>query len=86
MAMKKAVINIPETISGMDVQTNGVHPIILVNALSALTKHFAAILQQMAKDAVGDNPDLQAQYLDRLTKKHLGGNPGDQILDPNRLN
>ena len=59
--MKVAVVKIPEGIQGMDCQTNGVHAVVLVNALSMLQKHFARELVSMAKKEVGDNEKLQEQ-------------------------
>ncbi len=85
--MKKATIEIPEGINGMDVNTNGVHPIILVNALNLLQKHFARQLVKMAEKEVGKNPKLQEQWMDRLSKKYLGDNAGgDSKFDINQFN
>jgi len=84
--MKKATIVIPEEINGMDCQTDDIHPIILINALNMLLKHFARELIAEAKKNVGNNPKLQEQYLDRLTKKYLGDNPGNLKIDPNSFN
>lgn len=84
--MKQAIIKIPEGIQGMDVQTNDVHPIVLVNALNMLQKHFAEAIVAEAKWAVGNNPKLQEQYINRLTKKYLGENPGNLKIDPNSFN
>lgn len=84
--MKTAVLKIPEAIDGMDIQTNGVHPIVLLNAFRILEKHFARQLVELAKKEVGNNPKLQEQWLDRLTKKYLGENSGDLGIDPNLFN
>lgn len=84
--MPIATVKIPHTINGMDCQTNGVHPIVLVNAFRMLEKHFADVLVKMAREAVGNDPNQQAQWLDRLTKKHLGENPADLGIDPNNFN
>jgi hypothetical protein len=84
--MSTAVIKIPEGIDGMDCQSNGVHPIVLVNALDMLTKHYATQMAEMARKAVGNNPRAQEQWLDRLTKQYLGDNPGDREIDPNLFN
>lgn len=84
--MPEAIIKIPPGINGMDCQTNGVHPIVLINALEILKKHIAAQLVEIARKEVGDDPKQQEQYLDRLTKKHLGENPGDLRIDPNLFN
>lgn len=84
--MAKAIIKIPDGINGMNVQSNGVHPIVLINALNMLTKHYATQLAEMAQQAVGDDPKQQEQWLDRITKKHLGENPGDAKIDPNLFN
>jgi hypothetical protein len=84
--MNKAVVIIPANIHGMDCQTNGVHPIVMVNALNTLQKHFARQIVAMAEKAVGKNPKLQAQYIDRLTKQCLGDNPDDFKIDPNLFN
>lgn len=81
-----AVITIPIGITGMDCQTNDVHPIVMVNALQMLSKHFARELVELAKKEVGDNPKLQEQYFDRLTKQYLGDNPGDQKINIHSLN
>lgn len=83
---KNAIITIPESIDGMDCQSNDVHPIVMVNALQMLSKHFCQELVAMAEKEVGKNPKLQAQYIDRLTKQYLGGNPGDFKIDPNLFN
>jgi hypothetical protein len=83
---KPAVIKIPVDIEGMDCQSNDVHPIVMVNALQILQKHFARELVAMAEKEVGKNPKLQAQYMDKLTKQYLGGNPGDLRIDPNLFN
>lgn len=83
---KKAIITIPQDIHGMDCQSNDVHPIVMVNALQILSNHFARELVAMAEKAVGKNPKLQAQYMDRLTKQYLGDNPGDLKIDPNLFN
>lgn len=84
--MKKAVITIPENIEGLDVQTNGVHPIVLINALNMLVGHLARQIGVMAEKEVGKNPRLQEQWIDRTTKKYLGDNPDDIKLDPNSFN
>ena len=71
----------------MDCQTNGIHPIVMVNALNILIRHFAREIVKEAKGAVGENEILQGQYIDRLTKKYMGGDPGDLKLDDlNQLN
>lgn len=72
--MNKAVITIPDGITGMDITTNGVHPVVMVNALNMATRHFARELVAMARQAVGDDPAAQAQWLERITKKYLGDN------------
>lgn len=74
---KEAIIKIPDGIDGMDVQTNHVHPIVIVNALEMLQKHFARVLVSMAEVAVGKNAKAQERWLDEQTKKYLGDNPGD---------
>lgn len=84
--MATAIIKVPDGINGMEVESNGVHPIVLVNALNMLQKHYSRQLAEMARQAVGNNPRQQEQWLDRLTKKHLGENPGDLGLDPNLFN
>lgn len=71
---------------GIDVKTGDVHPIVMVNALQMLSKHFARELVAMAEKEVGKNPKLQEQWLDRMTKKYLGDNPGDRKIDINSLN
>lgn len=83
---KECVITIPEGIEGMDVQTNGVHPLILVNALNMLTKHFARSVIAEAEKAVGKNPKLQEQWIDKKTKQLLGDNPGDSKFDVDQMN
>lgn len=84
--MKKAVIKIPENIEGMEVNTNDIHPIVLVNALDMLQKHFARELVKMAEKEVGKNPKLQEQWLDRTTKKYLGDKGDFNIGDVNQFN
>lgn len=84
--MARAIIKIPSGIDKMEVETNGVHPIVLVNALNMLVGHFSRQLAEMARQAVGEDPEQQAQWLDRITKKHLGENPGDRTIDPNSFN
>lgn len=84
--MKPATVTIPPDIQGTDCQTNDVHPIVMVNALQILSKHFARELVKMAEKEVGKNPKLQEQYFDRLTKKYLGDNPGDFKIDIHSLN
>jgi hypothetical protein len=86
MGRQSARIIIPVDIHGVDVKTGDVHPIVMVNALQMLSKHFARELVAMAEKEVGENPKLQEQYFDRLTKKYLGENPGDIHLDPNLFN
>lgn len=71
---------------GIDVKTGDVHPIVMVNALQMLSKHFARELVKMAEKEVGKNQKLQEQWLDRMTKKHLGDNPNDIKFDPNAFN
>lgn len=83
---QSARVIIPVDLEGIDVKTGDVHPIVMVNALQMLSKHFARELVAMAKKEVGNNPKLQEQWMDRMTKKYLGDNPGDHKLDPNRLN
>ncbi len=84
--MNKASIIIPENIEGMEVSTNGVHPIVMVNALNMLVKHFSRQLVGMAEKEVGKNPKLQEQWLDRATKKYLGKDSGPTQEDINRWN
>lgn len=73
--MNKAIVTIPEGLSGMDITTNGVHPVVMLNGLNMAQKHFARELVAMAREAVGDDPKAQEQWLDRITKKYLGDNP-----------
>lgn len=86
MSEKNCIITIPPGIEGMDCQTNGMHPIVIVNALNVLSQHFARQLVAMAEKEVGKNKKLQEQWLDRITKKYLGDNPGDQKFDVNDMN
>jgi hypothetical protein len=72
---KNAVITIPPGIHGMDCQSNDVHPIVMINALQMLQKHFAREIVAMAEKAVGKNPKLQAQYMDRFNKTTSGRKP-----------
>lgn len=83
---KVAILNIPKDLHGMDLQSNGVHPIVLVNAFTMLQKHYSRVLVEMARQAVGDDDKQQEQWLDRVTKKYLGENPGDLKIDPNLFN
>jgi hypothetical protein len=84
--MNNAIINIPENLEGIKCDTNNVHPVVIVNALSILSKHFARELVKMAKKEVGNNPKLQEQWLDRITKKYLGSKGDLNLDDINRLN
>lgn len=69
---KYVTIQIPESIDGMKCDTNGIHPVVIMNALNLLQKHFAKEL---------------VKFLDRLTKKYLSGGGGDfKIDDVNRFN
>lgn len=64
--MKTAFIIIPENGNNFNVETNGVNPITIINAMKVLTKHFARELVKEAEKAVGDNPKAQEQYLNKL--------------------
>lgn len=83
---KIAIVKIPEKINGMEVESNEVHPIVMVNGLKMLFEHYCRVVAKMAKDEVGDNERLQEQWIDRITKQYLGDNPGDLQIDVNQLN
>lgn len=85
--MKRFVtIQIPESIDGTRCDTNGIHPVIVINGLNILYQHFCRVLVEMAEKEVGPDRKLQEQWIDRVTKKYLGGTGDLGIKDVNQFN
>lgn len=95
--MNKAIITIPEDGglgTGPQVDTNGVNPITILNALKVIQKHFSQKLVREAQKAVGNDPKAVEKYLDKMCqaaqtreqsfgKRPDGGISGSFILNGN---
>lgn len=88
--MKKAIIIIPQNGNGVDVTTNGVNLVTIVNAITNLNKGLCQQLVKEAEAVVGDNIEAQEKYLqmlcDRAQKeegKSEGGLSSRDILKDN---
>lgn len=66
--MNSAVILIPAEGNNVNLQTNGVNAITILNAMKNLSQILAQELLKDARHAVGDNPAAQEKYLDKLCK------------------